>query len=250
MASSVAKSGNERPHCGDVSLTGEAQKEQEETAAAPALVSEEEASAPTTDGVPNRAIDEFDRLAVSLLALRSKGGELSLTTSSGVGSRTDPSSAAPSTPPSEMLVWIIGDYVGEMITALSALGIAPGNIRSWNNMRNSDGPRAHRLKIEQPHWLVINMPMAMREKHPNTKSASLAAWTCRIVAAMITAQVQANRHVVMYGSPLAAAWNDKAVPELRRLYSSLYLTEFRWCTMGIMDPETGKGFDPTLKVLS
>ena len=181
------------------------------------LVSEEEASAPMTDGVLNRDIDEFDRLAVSLLALRNKSGELSLTTSSKVSSQTEPSSTASSTPPSEMLVWIIGDYVGEMITAPSALGIAPGNIRSWNNMRNSDGPRAHRLKIEQPHWLVINMPMAMRERHPNTKSASLADWTCRIVAAMITAQVQANRHVVMYGSRLAAAWNDKGVPELRRL---------------------------------
>ena len=165
------------PLCGDVSLTGEAQKEEGETEAAPVLVSEEEASAPMTDGVLNRAIDEFDRLAVSLLALRNKSGDVSHATSFKASSRTEQSSTASSTPPSEMLVWIIGDYVGEMITALSALGIAPGNIRSWNNMRNSYGPRAHRLKIEQPHWLVINMPMAMREKHPNTKSASLAAWT-------------------------------------------------------------------------
>ena len=141
------------------------------------LVSEEEASVPMTDGVLNRAIDEFDRLAVSLLALRNSSGDASFASSSTASSWANQGGAASSTPPSETLVWIIGDYVGEMITALSALGIAPGNIRSWNNMRNSYGPRAHRLKIEQPHWLVINMPMAMREKHPNTKSASLAAWT-------------------------------------------------------------------------
>ena len=127
-----------------------------------------------------------------------------------------------------MLVWIIGDYVGEMITALSALGISPGNIRSWNNMRNSDGPRAHRLKEKCPHWPVINMPGALRERHPNTKSASLAAWTCRIIAHLISAQVQAKRRFVMYGSPMAAAWNCKDTPELQRLHSSLYLIEFRW----------------------
>ena len=65
---------------GDVSFTGEAQKEDEETEEVPTLVSEEDESAvgrlnctppgavsaptATTDGVLNRAIDEFDRLAV------------------------------------------------------------------------------------------------------------------------------------------------------------------------------------------
>ena len=88
-----------------------------------------------------------------------------------------------------MRVWIIGDYCAEMITALSSLGVAPGNNRSWNDMRSSYGPRVHRLKDGCPHWLVINVPRAMRERHPNTKSASLAAWTCRIIAHMITTQV-------------------------------------------------------------
>ena len=45
------KSGEERPPRGDVSLAGEAQKKEEEAEAAPVLVSEEEASAPMTDGV-------------------------------------------------------------------------------------------------------------------------------------------------------------------------------------------------------
>ena len=93
------KSGDERPPRGDVSLTGEAQKEEEEIDKSPVLVSEEEASAPMTDGVLNRAIDEFDRLAVSLLALRNKSGDASYATSSNVSSRTDQSSAASNTPP-------------------------------------------------------------------------------------------------------------------------------------------------------
>ena len=95
------------------------------------------------DGVLNRAFEELDRLAVSLKAMKTNGGEPSLTESSsskGVSFQAEHLPVTASTPPSQLRAWIIGDYNAEMITALSSLGVAPGNIRSWNNMRSSDGP--------------------------------------------------------------------------------------------------------------
>ena len=130
-----------------------------------------------TDGVLNRAIDEFDRLAVSLLALRNSSRDASFASSSKASSRANQGDAASSAPPSEMLVWIIDDYCAEMTTALSLLGVAPGNIRSWNNMRRSEGHRPSLLKDEKPDSLIINMPRGMRGRRPDKKYADLAACT-------------------------------------------------------------------------
>ena len=83
-----------------------------------------------------------------------------------------------------------------MITALCELGVTPGNIRSWNNLR-STGPRPPLLADESPDWLFINMSRATKERHPNVKTTNFAAYTCRHLARVIKAQAQAGRHFVM-----------------------------------------------------
>ena len=39
-------------------------------------------------------------------------------------------------------------------------------------------------------------------------------------------------------------------PELKRYIEEWYLTELRWCNMGVLHPETGEGFGQKTKVLS
>ena len=136
-----------------------------------------------------------------------------------------------------------------MITAFSALGVAPGSIRSWNNLR-STGPRPPLLVDESPDWLITNLPRAMKERYPNVKTANLAAYTCRLLARLIHAQAQAGRHFVMYGNPLSDLWDPEYAPEFVELYLEWYISEFRWCNMGVKDPETGQGFGARAKVFS
>ena len=54
----------------------------------------------------------------------------------------------------------------------------------------------------------------------------------------------------MYGNTLWPTWDEQQAPELKRCYQDLYLTELRWCTMGVKHPETGQGFGSKTKVLS
>ena len=51
-------------------------------------------------------------------------------------------------------------------------------------------------------------------------------------------------------SPVSMIWDVQRAPELQRCIEDWYLTEFRWCNMGVMHPETGQGFGSTTKVLS
>ena len=54
----------------------------------------------------------------------------------------------------------------------------------------------------------------------------------------------------MYGNPLWWTWDGQRAPEFEKYYQEWYLTELRWCIMGIKDPETGQGFGSKTKVLS
>ena len=202
------------------------------------------------DGVLNRAIDEFDRLAVSLMALRTSGGDSSHTQSSSLSFPAEQLPSTASTPPSSLKIWVLGDDLSEMIAARSSLGVDPANIRCWNNMRSSDGPRPALLEDEKPDWLIINIPGAMRDTHPSKKCRNLARRTCSLVAVLLKLQAEGRRHFVMYGSPMSEVWSKPAAPELAKLYVAWYTAEFRWCNLGVKHPETGQGFDPTTKVLS
>ena len=62
---------------------------------------------------------------------------------------------------------------------------------------------------ESPDWLIINMPRAMKERHPNVKTANLVAYTCQLLARLIKAQAQARRRFVMYGNPLSDLWEPE-----------------------------------------
>ena len=93
-----------------------------------------------TDGVLNRAIDEFDRLAMSLMKLKNSSGDVSLTSYSSQCFPVERASAVKHTPPSRIRAWIIGDNCSEILAALSSLGVVSSNVRLWNNLRRSDGP--------------------------------------------------------------------------------------------------------------
>ena len=54
----------------------------------------------------------------------------------------------------------------------------------------------------------------------------------------------------MYGNPLWWTWDGRQAPEFKKYYQEWYLTELRWCNMGIFDPKTGRGFGSKTKVLS
>ena len=118
------------------------------------------------DEAVNRAMDELDKSSESLMVLRTNCGDSSLSKSEALSFPATKVKAAAARTPSELRIWVFGDFCAEMITALSELGVAPRNIRSWNNLRSA-GPRPPLLAMESPDWLFINMPQAMKERHPN-----------------------------------------------------------------------------------
>ena len=54
----------------------------------------------------------------------------------------------------------------------------------------------------------------------------------------------------MYGNPLWETWDAEKAPELEKVYQDWYLTELRWCNMGVRHPETGQGFGSKTKICS
>ena len=184
-------------------------------------------------------MDELDRISESLMVLRTNSGDSSLSKSETQSFPATKVKAAVARTPSELRAWVFGDFCAEMITALCELGVAPRNIRSWNNLRSS-GPRPPPLAEESPDWLFINMPQAMKERHPHVKSANLAAFTRRLIARLIKAQDQAGRHFAMFGNPLTDLWDPDHTPELANLFEEWHIAEFRWCNMGVRHPETAR----------
>ena len=75
------------------------------------------------------------------------------------------------------------------------------------------------------------------------KTANLAVYTCRLIARLIHARVQAGRHFVVYDSPSSEIW-------FAELCLEWYVANFRWCIMGVKDPETEHGFRAGTMVLS
>ena len=82
------------------------------------------------------------------------------------------------------------------------------------------------------------------------KCRNRASSTRRLVVALIETQLQHGGHFAMYGNPLWWTWDGRQAPEFKKYYQAWYLTEFRWCNMGIFDPKTGQGFGSKTRVLS
>ena len=77
-----------------------------------------------------------------------------------------------------------------------------------------------------------------------------AATFRRRIAALFKAQVGHGGNFALYGSPVSLIWDVQRAPELKRCIEDWHLTEFRWCNMGVVHPETGQGFGSKTKVLS
>ena len=90
----------------------------------------------------------------------------------------------------------------------------------------------------------------MKDLRSDRKCRDHAARTRRFIAALIEVQTKHGGQFAMYGNPLWWTWDAERAPEFRRIYEKYYLTELRWCNMGIKDPETGQGFGSKTKVLS
>ena len=125
-----------------------------------------------------------------------------------------------------------------MVTALRALGVAHDNIRSWDTRRSSYAPTL--LLEERPHWLFINKPWLMKDQRRSQECRDHGRRMRRLLAALIEVQTKHGGQFAMYGNPLWWTWDADKAPEFRKVYEKYYLTELRWCNMGIKDPQRAR----------
>ena len=168
-------------------------------------------------------MDELDRLSASMLAKaepdpKTPGSSGALAPAKPMKTVSFATNKLPTSTPPSKRVWIIGDYNSEMITALCALGIAAGDIRSWNTPRCSNGPRPHLLEKERPAWLFINKPRAMVDVRSTKKYGDHAAYTRSLIASLLEAQAAHGGEFAMFGNPMWPTWDAQEAPELAKVY--------------------------------